>query len=159
MKSADFIKKIMTHRYLALILRLYIAGLFIYASMYKINYTAEFAESIASYQIIPYWAVNILAVAMPWIELTCGVLLAAGIRTRSVTVIIGLLLTLFAIGIVVNLLRNSPISCGCFHTIGETISWWTLVRDLLWLGICFHIFFYDKAFHLEQRFSFTLKEI
>ena len=127
--------------------------------MYKINYTAEFAETIASYQVVPYWGVNILAVVLPWIELICGILLVAGIRVRSVTAILFSLLLVFTIGIFINLLRGSPISCGCFHTIGETISWRTVIRDMIWLIMSIHIFFCDKIFHLEQKFSFTLKEI
>lgn len=154
-----FFIKMLTHQYLAFIFRLYIAGVFIYASMYKINYTAEFAETIASYQMVPYWGVNIMAVALPWIELTCGILLAVGIRARSASVIIIFLLVLFTTGIIINLLRDSPISCGCFSTIGETISWQTLARDILWVIMAVHIFFYDKAFHLEQRFSSFTREI
>jgi len=159
MKVIRFIIKGLTHRYLAFIFRLYIAGIFIYASMYKINYTAEFAETIASYQIVPYWGVNILAVVLPWAELICGILLVAGIRVRSATAILCSLLFIFTLGIFINLLRDSPINCGCFHTIGETISWRTVVRDIIWLIMSIHIFFYDKAYHLEQKFSFTLKEI
>jgi len=153
-----FVIKGLTHRYLAFVFRLYIAGLFIYASMYKINYTAEFAETIASYQIVPYWGVNILAVVLPWIELICGILLFAGIRVRSAIAILSFLLVGFTIGIYINLVRGSPISCGCFHTIGESISWRTLVRDVIWMGMSLHIFFFDRIFHLGQRFSFTLKE-
>ncbi|UCH71318.1 MAG: DoxX family protein, partial [Candidatus Bathyarchaeota archaeon] len=72
MKTIFFAKKFLTHRYFALALRLYIGGLIIYASMYKINYPAEFAEAVASYQIVPYWAVNIVAVVLPWVELISG---------------------------------------------------------------------------------------
>lgn len=154
-----FVKKGLTHRYLAFVFRLYIAGIFIYASMYKINYTAEFAETIASYQIVPYWGVSILAVVLPWIELICGILLFAGIRVRSAIAILSFLLLAFTIGIYINLISGSPISCGCFHTIGESISWRTVARDLIWLGMSIHIFFFDRIFQLGQRFSFTLKEI
>jgi putative oxidoreductase len=159
MKAILFIKKILTHRYLALILRLYIGGLFIYASMYKINYPAEFAEIIADYQIVPYWAVNISAVVLPWVELIIGVLLVAGIRARSAAVLAGLMMTMFALAIFINLMRDAPIICGCFHDVGEKISWWTLARDIIWIILAIHILFFDKAFHLEKRFSLIFKEI
>lgn len=127
--------------------------------MYKINYTAEFAETIASYQIVPYWGVNILAVVFPWVELICGILLVSGIRARSATMILGFLLFIFTLGIFINLLRDSPISCGCFHTVGESISWKTFGRDVIWLIMAIHIFFYDGAFQFEQKIAFILKEI
>ena len=159
MKAFSFLKKVLTHQYLSLILRVYIGGLFIYASMYKINYTAEFAETIASYQIVPYMAVNIIAVVLPWIELASGVLLVAGIRARSAVVFLGLMLIMFTIAMFINLMRDAPISCGCFHSIGEKISWWTLVRDIVWSIMTIQIFFFDKAFHLGNRFSLIFKEI
>lgn len=159
MKAILFAKKIFTHRYLAVIFRLYIGGLFIYASMYKINYAGEFAETIASYQILPYWAVNISAVVLPWVELIIGVLLVVGIRARSAAVIIGLMMIVYTTAIFINLMRDAPISCGCFHTGGEKISWMTLARDTIWVIMTIHILIFDKAFHLERRFSLILKEI
>ncbi|MCD4721656.1 MAG: DoxX family membrane protein [Desulfobacula sp.] len=148
-----------THRYLALVLRLYIAWLFIDAGMYKINYTAEFAETIASYRMAPYWAVNFMAITMPWIELVCGILLVCGIRVRSSIVIAGLFLAIFTVGIAVNLVWDSPISCGCFHSMGDDISWSTLLRDLIWVGMTVHVFFYDTIFRLERKFDWFSKEI
>src|SRR5208283_1030713 len=147
------LKKILTHPYLALIFRLYLGGLFIYAGMYKINYTSEFAETIASYQIVPYWAVNLVAVGLPWIELICGTLLLLGIRSRSAAALACFFLVLFTTGLAVNLMRDAPISCGCFHTLGEKISWRTLVRDLAWVIMILHVLFLDRAFHLERKFS------
>jgi len=154
-----FIKKILTSRYLALILRLYIGGLFIYASMYKINYTAEFAETIVSYQMAPYWAVNIIAVFFPWVELISGILLVLGIRVKSASLIILFLMLVFTAGIGLNLLRNAPISCGCFHTLGDTISWKVMVRDILWCIMVIHIYLYDKVLHIEKKFSLSVREI
>jgi putative oxidoreductase len=152
------LKEILTHRYLALIFRLYLGGLFIYASMYKINYTAEFAESIASYQIVPYWAVNLVAVGLPWTELICGAMLILGIRSRSAAALICLCLLVFAAGIGVSLVRDAPISCGCFNSLDE-ISWRTLVRDLMWVLMILHVWFFDKAFHLEGKFSPALRAV
>lgn len=159
MKTLPLLKKLLTHQYLAFLLRLYIGGLFIYASMYKINYTAEFAETIANYQLIPYWFVNISAVVLPWVELISGILLITGIRARSASVVLGSLLILFVLGIVVNLLRDSPISCGCFQTVGQKISWWMAFRDIIWVIMTIHVFFFDKVFHLEKIFSASIKEI
>jgi uncharacterized membrane protein YphA (DoxX/SURF4 family) len=150
---------IVTHRYLALVLRLYIAGLFVYAGMYKINYAAEFAETIASYRMVPYWAVNFMAVTMPWIELISGILLICGIRVRSAAVVAGALLAAFTLGIAVNLIRNSPISCGCFHSLGDTISWLTLARDLGWVGMTVHVYLFDSVFRLEGKFERLFKEV
>lgn len=155
----SMVKKLLTHPYLALVLRLYIAALFIYAGMNKINYTAEFAETIASYRMVPYWGVNGFAVALPWVELICGMLLICGIRVRSTIFVTGSLLVMFTIGIVFNLIWEAPIDCGCFHTLGDAISWKTLVRDLIWVAMTVHVFFYDKIFHLERKLDWITREM
>jgi putative oxidoreductase len=153
------LRKLITHRYLSLALRLYLGGLFIYASMYKINYPAEFAESIATYELLPYWSVNFMAVVLPWVELICGILLIIGIRSRTATVVIGSLLLMFTLAILINVVKGASISCGCFHAIEDKISWWTVLRDLLWLTMAIQVFFHDKAFHLEKRFALSIKEV
>ena len=159
MNALSMLKKVSTHRYLALAFRMYIGGLFIYASMSKITYTAEFAEGIASYQVVPYWAVNISAVVFPWVELICGILLITGLRSKAASAMLALFLLFFTFLIGVSLSRDASISCGCFHAIGEDISLWTLFRDLIWTGMTIHVFFCDRMFQLEERFSLHIKEI
>lgn len=158
MKSSIWIR-FFTHPLVALVFRLYLGGLFIYASLYKINYTSEFAETIASYQLVPYWGVNLLAVILPWIEMISGILLIIGIRTRTVSAVIGCLLILFTLGILYNLALGSEISCGCFQSLDDPISGWTVLRDLVWLAMAVQVFFFDQTFHLERRYIPSIKEI
>jgi len=159
MKIPPITGRLLTHPYLALILRLYVAGLFIYAGMYKINYAAEFAETIASYRLVPYWGVNFMAVTLPWIEVICGILLVCGIRVRSAITVAGCLLVTFTLAIAVNLIWQAPISCGCFHTLEDTISWKTLMRDLIWVAMAVHVYRYDRVFRLERKLDWMVKEI
>jgi putative oxidoreductase len=159
MQFGDFTKRVLTSKYLALAFRLYIGGIFIYASMNKINYTAEFSETIASYQLVPFWLVNLLAVVMPWAELICGILLITGIKSKSATAALGMMLTIFSVAIFSSLLRNIPIGCGCFSSVEETMSWTTLLRDLAWLAMSVHIYFFDSALQLDKRFLLTVKDV
>lgn len=159
MKFGELALKALTSKYLALVFRFYIGGIFIYASIYKISYTGEFAESIASYQIAPYWAVNFLAVFMPWLELFCGIFLLAGIRTKSAVCIIGGMLALFSAAIALALIRGVPIGCGCFSSTGEPMSWATVLRDLTWLAMAAHVYFFDSALQLEKKFLIRPSEI
>lgn len=153
------LRKILTHPWLALAFRLYIGGLFVYAAMYKINYAAEFSETIASYRLVPYWAVNALAVFMPWTEIICGALLILGVRVKSASAIITAMLGVFTLAIAVNLFRGAPISCGCFKTIEDPISWWTVLRDLSWIAMTLHVFRYDSVFQTDQLFLGKLGRI
>ncbi|MFP5211989.1 MAG: MauE/DoxX family redox-associated membrane protein [Acidobacteriota bacterium] len=162
MKTPAFtasVLKVATHRYVALAFRLYLGCLFIYASMYKINYAAEFAESIAAYQLVPYWGVNVMTLVMPWLELICGILLVAGIKSKSAVTVIGGLLALFSITVLVTLLRDIPIGCGCFSSVEEPMTPLTLLRDLVWLAMSIHVYFFDAALHLERGPAVTLKDV
>jgi putative oxidoreductase len=149
---------LVANKYVALAFRVYIGGVFIYASMYKIGYPAEFAQNIASYQIVPFWAVNLLAIVMPWTELICGILLAVGLRSKSAVAMIAGMLLLFTLAILLSLVRNIPIGCGCFHSIEEPMSWTTLLRDLIWLAMAIHVYHFDSAFQLERKFLIHIKD-
>jgi uncharacterized membrane protein YphA (DoxX/SURF4 family) len=153
------LRRLATHPWLAFVLRLYIGGTFVYASMYKINYPAEFAGSIASYELVPYWAVGVMAVAMPWLELVCGLLAIVGVRPKASILTLMGLMALFTLAVTITLARGVPIGCGCFQTIEDPISWRTLIRDLLWLGMTLHIYRYDSKLHLENLFLAKIKEL
>lgn len=150
--------RLLTHWSVALVLRIYLGGLFIYASMYKISYPMEFAENIAAYQIVPFWAVNLMAIVMPWTELICGILLVVGLRSKSAVCMIAGMLTLFIAAISLSLIRRIPIGCGCFHSMEEPMNWTTLVRDFAWLGIAVHVYLFDSRFQLERNFLIDIKE-
>ena len=153
------IRRVLTHPALSLALRVYLAGIFIYASLHKINFPAEFADNIAGYLIVPHWLVNPLAVFMPWLELVCGLFLLAGVRVRAASLLIGGMLVMFTLAVVVALVQDTPIGCGCFQSVGEAISWWTVLRDLAWLGMAAHVYRYDTLVHLDRLFMLKPEEL
>jgi uncharacterized membrane protein YphA (DoxX/SURF4 family) len=139
-----FFYKFISSNYLSLFLRYYLGFLFIAVGASKISHPSVFAETLSSYEIIPYWCVNLIAIALPWIELVCGVLLIFGLGKREAAVIISILLFTFAAAILINLIRGSTINCGCFSNLGDRISWWDIPRDLLWALFAFQIFLFDR---------------
>jgi uncharacterized membrane protein YphA (DoxX/SURF4 family) len=159
MNVPGWLKKALTHPVTGLILRVYVGAVFIAASMYKINYPGEFAETIAAYQLVPYWAVNPLALVMPWTELVAGVLLVLGVRTKSAAAVIAGMLGVFSLAILITLLRGIPIGCGCFTSVEEPLNWGTLVRDLLWLAMTLQVCFFPSVLQLEDRLFKSLREV
>jgi len=147
-----YITRFATSEYLALLLRVGIGVMFIVAAMSKFVYPAEFAENLASYRIVPYWAVNFIAVIMPWLELICGLFLIIGLMTRSVSAILTVFLFGFSVFVAINVVRGTPINCGCFDSVGQAITWKKVFMDLFLMILTLQIFFYDRRFQiLRQR--------
>ena len=148
--SGSLLKRLLTSEYLALVLRIYVGYFFLYASVGKIPYPAQFAEAIANYRIIPYAVLNLGAVILPWIEFVAGLFLIIGFRLRASVILIALLLVVFDIMILVNMYWGAPISCGCYDTVGEPIGWKKVSENALMLVFCFQIYLFDKPMLLGR---------
>jgi len=121
-----------------LLLRIVLGAVFIFAAYTKLFQFVDgrlhllpwqlFAMAIDSYQLLPAWAVELLAKTLPWFELLIGVLLLVGRWQRFATTVTSMLLVVFLTLIVRAYLKGQEISCGCFGN-NEAISWKTLLRD------------------------------
>jgi uncharacterized membrane protein YphA (DoxX/SURF4 family) len=114
---------------LALILRIALGVIFVYAAWTKLREPwAMFAISIDSYQVLPAWAVELTARGLPWFELLLGVLLITGLLRRPAMLSTSLLLLVFFGLMIRALIKGMEIDCGCFGP-GDRLSWVTLLRD------------------------------
>lgn len=129
----DKVKSILGSPVLQTLARLALGGIFIYASLGKIAHPLEFARIIKNYQILPEFLVTLPALVLPWVELLAGLLLIAGIWTRSAALVLSSLLLAFILALAVNAVRGIDVSCGCFSTsAADTENAWILIsRDLL----------------------------
>jgi uncharacterized membrane protein YphA (DoxX/SURF4 family) len=118
-----------------LLFRVVIGIVFLYAAYTKLRQPwLVFAMSIDSYGFLPEWAVLSLARTLPWLELTLGLLLLAGIWLRYVSIAAAALLGVFFTVMMVAYTRGLGIDCGCFG-VGEALSAKTLLRDGALLAI------------------------
>lgn len=143
-------KAIWQNPYTAVVFRLVLGVSFIMASMSKIPYPAEFSENVAGFQMVPFLGVNFWSLVMPWMELIAGLFLILGIRTRAASSIIGGLLVLFIVGLTLNLIKDAPINCGCFESVGEPIGWELVLRDVVMLVMAMQIILYDRLFIFDR---------
>jgi putative oxidoreductase len=141
-----FLRRIVTNEYLALVLRICVGGFFIYASMSKIPYPAQFAEATANYRLVPYWLLNFGAIVLPWIEFVCGLFLIIGFMSRVAASLLAGLLILFNVMVLINMYWGAPISCGCYDTVGEPIGWRKISENMAMLVFTVQVFFFDRLF-------------
>ncbi len=115
-----------------LLVRVVVAGLFVYAGTIKLAQPDTFLGDIESYRMMPYALAWLVAFYLPPLEILCGLgLLWPKTRDASATILIGLMLV-FIVAIAAAWLRGLDISCGCFgNSDTETNYRWLIVRDLL----------------------------
>jgi uncharacterized membrane protein YphA (DoxX/SURF4 family) len=107
-------KSILTNTILILLVRVFLGGLFIVASLDKIADPAAFSASILNYKIVGQTLATVIATILPSLELLCGLSLILGLYTRMSAFLITCMLVGFTIIIISALLRGLDISCGCF---------------------------------------------
>jgi len=83
-----------------LLARLMLGGLFIYMGWNKVVDPVDFLKLVRQYHMVPEQPpllLNLIAAALPWIEVWCGLLLIAGVALRGAALSILLMLIGFTI--------------------------------------------------------------
>lgn len=148
----------LTHPWLTIRVQVGLGAIFAVAALPKIADPPSFAHMIYNYRVVPAFAVNALALVMPWVELLAGLALILGVWRRESAAVIGLMLLVFIAAIGFNLVRGHAVDCGCFdvHSAGKTREElltdmrWVIVRDL---GILLMVAQVLAATRREERTS------
>jgi uncharacterized membrane protein YphA (DoxX/SURF4 family) len=141
-------KALISNKYLTLAMRLLLGIVFCYAAVDKILHIDQFARLVYFYHILPGWAINILAVFMPMVEMIAGLALILGIWPRGATALIGVMLVMFLVALIIVYVRGVDINCGCFSTSdkGKSSAINLILRDFPLLLACIQIFCFGKDF-------------
>ena len=148
------------HRVPAIFARLFLGGVFIYASFDKIIHPAAFSEAIYNYQILPNVFINLTAIVLPWLELIMGIILVIGVWMPGVVVITNFLLTAFMGALIFNMARGLDIYCGCFSTSAtqSSIDIWIILRDASFLILSLYLLFvvfFTKPSAVSKRTNYN----
>ena len=108
------------------ILRLALAALFLYAAVHKIPDPGAFADDIDNFRLLPWWALNAVAIVLPWIELLGALLLGAGLWVPEMAWLLGALSAVYEVAGLSAVVRGIDIECGCFGA-GYQGSAWTVI--------------------------------
>ncbi len=123
---------------IVLVCRLGVGGIFVFASLDKLQNPAAFATIIHHYRMVPYELLHAFAVFLPVLEIIVGSALILGIQQRGAALITLLLNVVFIAAIATALSRGLDISCGCFNTDGgHGVGTSLIMRDILLLVACF----------------------
>jgi len=125
----NFSRDIWTQR----LLRGFLGVILIYAGYAKLDHVNVVAENLMLLQILPWGAINILAMWLLCFEIFAGILLIAGIWLRALTsLIIGFCVLCLGL-IVFAIARNLNMHCGCFvaSPTGDARNWVSLWKEVL----------------------------
>jgi len=128
-----------------IICRLFLAAIFLLASVPKIIAPQEFAVAVYRYQLLPDDAINLAAIFLPWIELVAAItILIPRTSAASAAIFFGMLVV-FTVAISIDLIRGIDISCGCFTLDADAgpIGWWEVVRDVGFLAVAGFVLWAD----------------
>jgi hypothetical protein len=112
-------------------IRFVIGAMLLWGSLTKIGRPFEFLNTIYHYQMSGPKLSLMVAICIPWLELTAAICLLGGIFLDGALVITCLLGAIFSVAVGSALLRGLKISCGCFTSANDLqIGYRTLVRSL-----------------------------
>jgi putative oxidoreductase len=134
--------KFFNNRWFLLVLRLALGGVFLYAGATKVTNPQAFADSIATFQMLPPQLINIFALGLPPFEVLIGLMLVTGWNVRAASFAVAGLSVVFGVALGQALIRGLAVDCGCFGS-GEPSTlktWASFGRALLLLVISFWIF-------------------
>jgi uncharacterized membrane protein YphA (DoxX/SURF4 family) len=106
------------------IVRVGLAGLFLWTGVEKLGDPQAFAAAIANYRVLPDALAALAAVALPVLEVVVALGLVVPSYARGGAVLSALLLFLFAGAMAQSKLRGIDLDCGCFGaTQSSQVSW------------------------------------
>lgn len=147
-----------TRPWLSTMVRLALAGVWLAAGASKVGDLSASTRGVHAYQLTPYEVSAVIGGALPFVELTLGALLLAGLATRLAAAASAALFTVFVAGIASAWSRGLAIDCGCFSPGGElapgTDPTYTLeiVRTTAFLGLAVLLLFFPATrFSLDAR--------
>lgn len=123
-------------------LRSLLAGLFVYAGAVKMRDAHAFAESVASFRLLPGALITPVALTVPPLEILAALLsLTVGRWQRAAAFCLVVLLLIFTGVLVSALARGLTVDCGCFgpdrlNILSPTKNlWFALARDGVLVGV------------------------
>lgn len=108
--------------WIAAVLRVVIAAIFIYAGVTKAIAPLRFATDMDNFHLLPWMATAPMAFYLPWLELVCGIALIISRLDRGALLLLLVLTLVFVFALTSARFRGLDISCGCFGHATKDLS-------------------------------------
>ncbi len=103
-------------RVIRMIVRSLIAILLLWAGLSKLGDPVSAYTALLAYELpAPTVLLKLVALALPWLELLCGLMLVADFHRRLATLVATALFGVFLVMVGQAVVRGLDISCGCFN--------------------------------------------
>lgn len=124
--------------------RCLLGAVFLYMGLNKALHPVDFLKLVRQYDVLPHpLALNLVAAALPWFEMFCGLLLVLGIAVRGTAVLLVGMLVPFTVLVFLRALAMQQsgglpfcaikLDCGCGA--GEVFVCRKLVENVLLLAL------------------------
>jgi uncharacterized membrane protein YphA (DoxX/SURF4 family) len=128
------LQKYVSNRYLTLVSRLILAGIFLLSSYGKLVDIERYSvDAVYNFGILPMEPVNLarfFGLIMPFIELLCGLGLLGGVLTRLSAFGAAAMSVAFFAAKAIVLSQGRSIECGCFGAVVDTLASVTIYMDV-----------------------------
>lgn len=137
--------------------RIVLGSIFLISAYTKLHFNGDwhfgdyhffFAMAVDSYNMLPLWAVEIVAWVLPILEAVLGAFLVSGVGLRWVASITTALILVFIGAMTRALILHIQIKCGCFGN-DDPLTIWTLLRDSSFLVLALAVTI--GAFLIKKR--------
>lgn len=129
-------------QWVSTVVRVGLAGIMLWAGLAKLLHPDEALRAVQAYRILPPSIDDLVAIGLPILEVTVGLLLLFGLGTRFAAWVTGGLMVLFIAGVASAWIRGLSIDCGCFGgggdvpSVGKTARYVTeILRDVGFLAL------------------------
>ena len=139
--------KFLHHHYVIVALRWALAAVFIYAGVSKLGSPQYFADSIATFAIVPNSLVNLMALGLPPFEIIAGLAIITGIQRRPAILGLAGLTAVFMLALGSAIVRGIPVDCGCFGSgkPSPSAAWIALARDIPILAVAIVLYGFEHG--------------
>jgi uncharacterized membrane protein YphA (DoxX/SURF4 family) len=107
---------------IGLLVRVGLAAVWLVSGAIKVSDLNQTYIAVQAYDLLPAGVVSVVAAGLPFLELLLGVLVLAGLGTRLVAIVSGVVLLAFIGGVAQSWARGLTIDCGCFGGGGQVAA-------------------------------------